>query len=545
MHRTTWIATLATAFLAFAPRVWGEGEGQGDLDAATDLQVTAESLADLEKVTGLIETALKKGLDKGQEDFAKRMLAATLFQHADRLSKAIFDQKPPTRNWQLVRQYALKDLEKAKQNDPKLPDTYLLLARLHAELPGGDQKIAQDAVAQAIGLLRESPKQLAEAYILRGRMVEDIDAKLKDFDAACKADPDSTKALQLRGAVYMEKGEDEKGLADLTKLIERDSSNPETVSLVISILVGKKKFDEATKYADKLVELNPEDATGYRVRGMLLFFKDDEKGALEQLSKALEKDPNDSQSLLMRAQVYSSLKEPEKAKADVEKAIRIDPNSENAIRMRSAVAAQEKRFADAIADISLLLQGDPTNEENRLLLASYYVADKRPRKAIELITKIIEENDKNAEALRARGDALLSVGKHAEAIADYDKALAIDPNDTGVLNNLAWVLATSPDDNVRNAKRSIELGSKACELTKYEKAHILSTLASGYAESGDWETAIKWSGKAVEVGADDPETAEQLKKELESYKQKRPWREKQEIEENTKPLEPGKNDLET
>ena len=112
------------------------------------------------------------------------------------------------------------------------------------------------------------------------------------------------------------------------------------------------------------------------------------------------------------------------------------------------------------------------------------------------------------------------------------------------LNNLAWVLATSPDDPVRNAKRSLECGLKASELTKYEKPHILSTLAAGYAESGDWETAIKWSSKAVELGVGEEDVDGQLKKELEGYKQKKPWREKQEIEENTKPLG-KKSDLET
>jgi hypothetical protein len=101
---------VAAALFVRVPQSWAEGEGQADLDAATDLQVGAESLADLEKVSGLVESALKKGLDKGQEAFAKRMLAATLYQHADRLSKAIFEQTPPTQNWQLVRQYP-QDLE--------------------------------------------------------------------------------------------------------------------------------------------------------------------------------------------------------------------------------------------------------------------------------------------------------------------------------------------------------------------------------------------------------------------------------------------------
>jgi len=522
-----------------------EGEGQADLDAATDLQVGAESLADLEKVSDLIESALKKGLDKGQQDFARRMLAATLYQHADRLSKAIFEQKPPTRNWQLVRQHALKDLEKAKQNDPNLPDAYLLLTRLHAELPGGDEKIAKQSIDQAVKLLKDNPKQQAAAYVLRGKIVEGLDEKLENFEAACRADPDNLEALQARAVVYLQKEDTEKAMADFAKIIDKDPTNSQTIAVVVAILVEKKKFDEAMKYADKLIERKPDEGAGYRIKGSLLFFKDEDKAALEQVNKALDKDPNDAESLLLRAQVYSALKENDKAKADIEKAMRLDPDSPRGILMRSMVAAQQKRFAEAIADIKLLLQVDPTDVNLRLQLASYYVADKRPRKAIEMMSAILADEEKNADVLRARGDALLSVGRHADAIADYDKALSIAPEDTGVLNNLAWVLATSPEDNLRNAKRSIELATKACELTKYDKPHILSTLASGYAEMGDWDTAIKWSSKAVEGGSDEPETAEQLKKELESYKQKKPWREKQETEENTKPLEPGKDDLET
>jgi tetratricopeptide (TPR) repeat protein len=156
-----------------------------------------------------------------------------------------------------------------------------------------------------------------------------------------------------------------------------------------------------------------------------------------------------------------------------------------------------------------------------------------------------DELEVRAEALSSRGDALLSVGKHAEAVKDYEETLKLEPDDTHVLNNYAWVLATSPDDGVRNADRSIELGRKACELTKYEKAHILSTLAAGYAEKGDWENAVKWSSKAVELGGAEAEVSDQLRKELESYKEKKPWREKQEIEENTKPLGKAKSDLET
>lgn len=126
-------------------------------------------------------------------------------------------------------------------------------------------------------------------------------------------------------------------------------------------------------------------------------------------------------------------------------------------------------------------------------------------------------------ALRSRGDALLNTGKQEEAIADYEKAIKLQPKDAGILNNLAWVLATSPEEKLRDGKRAIALATEACELTEYKQAHILSTLAAAYAEMGDFESALKWSRKGVEIGREDQK--EPLTKELESYRAGKPWRE--------------------
>ncbi len=547
--------TITLALLALAAPAFAANEGQADLDKATDLQLAAETLADLEKVVTLAESALKKGLDKGQEEFARQILAATLYQHANRLSAAIFEQTPPSPRWPLVRQFALKDLEKAKGHDPKLPDVYLLEAKLQI-LPGGDEKAAMTAIDEAVKLLKaaDEVQQLAKALVLRAAMTEDLDKKLADFDAAVKADSDNHEAWQGRALVYLEKGDSEKAIADLTRLVEKDADNPAAIAALAEALTNLKKYDEALKYCEKVIELAPKSTLGYNLRARIQIMKDDLKGAIKDLDEALKIDANDLAALLMRSRLHAAEGNDAQAKADVEKALQLRPDLPQAILLRSMLAAQKDKFGEAIADIQLLLQTDPTNTEYRLQLATYFVGDKRPRKAIEFLTSIIEgfgenlDEDQKAvkgDALRARGDALLSVGKHAEAVVDYDQAMKLDPEDTGVLNNLAWVLATSTDDNVRNAERSIEIGTKACELTKYERPHILSTLASGYAEKGDWETAIKWSTKAVELGAKEADVSEQLQKELESYKEKKPWREKQEIEENTKPLGAKTGDLET
>src|SRR4029453_1786909 len=125
--------------------------------------------------------ALEKGLDKGQTEFAKKMLGATYYQHADRAAKSI-NQGTSGQRLMAIRQQGLKDLEKAKRNDPNLPDIYLLEAKLQA-LPGGDDKAVATAVDEAIRLLKakDDVKELAKAYVLRTELTDDNEKKLADF----------------------------------------------------------------------------------------------------------------------------------------------------------------------------------------------------------------------------------------------------------------------------------------------------------------------------------------------------------------------------
>jgi tetratricopeptide (TPR) repeat protein len=523
---------------------------------ATELQLGAETLGDLEKVIKHAETALEKGLDEANQAFAKKLLASTLYQHANRTVEALAGRRQRGTRLATIREQALKDLEKAKRYDATLIDIYLLEARLQALMPGGDLKAAADTASEAIQLLtaRDDPKQLSKAYVLRAQIVEDKEQKLADFEAAAKADPTNTDAGQALALLYIEKGDNDKAVEMLKRLLQQDADNPRLMIALADALIDLKKYDEALKYCDDLIKQAPQETIGYNLRARVKLMKDDFDGAIKDLTEALAINENDPQALLMRGNLLAAQGKTAEAKADVERLRRLVPDLEQGVLLQSMIAAGEKRWGEAITNMQMLLQADPTNADYRIRLAGYYVGDSRPRKAIELLTHVLEgirdENDEQqrqyrVEALRARADALLSVGRHAEAVKDYEEALKIDADDTHVLNNYAWVLATSPDEEVRNAERSIELGLKACELTKYEKPHILSTLAAGYAEKGDFETAKKWSGKAVELGAKEEEIDSQLKKELESYQQAKPWREKQEVEENSKPIGSSKSDVET
>ncbi len=251
--------------------------------------------------------------------------------------------------------------------------------------------------------------------------------------------------------------------------------------------------------------------------------KQDADAALKDLDKALEVDPINIAVLLLRSANYAQAEKNEKALSDIDEALRVRPDYVPAMQMKALLLVRVKGLTEAIAKLEEARAQAPQDPNLLQQLGLLYNANQQSAKSVEAYSQLLKLDPKNNFALQARADAYLTDGKHAEAIADYNVAIGNTPDDSGILNNLAWVLATSPEDNLRDAKRALELATKAADVTEYKQAHILSTLAAAYAENGDFDKAVEWSKKAVEISVES--LKEPLKKELACYEAHKPWRE--------------------
>ena len=508
-------------FLA-GTRGLAENEGQEDLDKATEAKLTASTLSDLAEVIRLCESAMEKGLSEENADFAKNLLASALMQRAETVTSAIFDTTPPDPRWPQFRRLALGDLEKAVKLSPEQPKAFYMIARLNF-LPGGDAKRAAEALDQSIRLNRDQPTLKAKALVLRATREEDPKKRLADLDEAVKAAPRDPAVVRGRGLVHADLKHWEKALADFKTSLVLDPEHAPTYEAQALVLASLKRYDEAMASLDKAAELEPDSVSPLSLRARVHAMKPDYPAALAELDKALTQEPGNVILLLMRAEVHEEMGNRDKALADVDRVIELKPELQTARRFRAALLAQSGKTEEVIRELQELLKTNPKDIEVQLQLAMFYTAEEKSEKAIALFSDVLAKKPDNVVALRGRGDALLGVGKHAEAIADYNKALEKDPEDPGTLNNLAWVLATSPEATLRDGKRAIKLATQACEKTDYQKAHILSTLAAAYAETGDFKTAVKWSKKALELGEEDQK--DELAKELASFEADKPWRE--------------------
>lgn len=545
MIRIACYALLIAGILCGTTRA--QNPGLEDLDRATELKLTARSLSDLAEVIRRCEAALEKGLDDDHRPFAQQLLASTRIRRGLAVGEQVF-KVPPTAMWPQFRKAALRDLELALELLPNQVDALQMVARLNM-LPEGDRKRAREALDEAIRLSEDDPPAKASSLILKVTLEEKNEKKLELLNEAIKADPNSADALRLRGSLYADMDQNAKAVADLRKASELTPDNPLTLLTLGMALFdeatteqveGKKDekeqeklLDEAYKAFEKTAELVPQIAQPLLHMGQILALRSEFDKALEVLDKAYELEADNLSVLLMRASVYQELGKIDLALADVNRALEhpgINPETRSRVKKFQAMLLAGSDHLDAALEVLKELQKDsPEDVAVTLQMGTFYGSEEEHEKAVEMYTKVLEMEPGNKVALRLRGDAYLSLGKHAEAIADLKKAAELMPDDSGTLNNLAWVLCTSPNDELRDPKRAIELAKKACELTEYKAAHILSTLAAAYADSGDMKSALEWSQKAVETAeADkegDPETLGHLKEELESYKQGKPWRE--------------------
>lgn len=525
---------LVAAIAALPPSVaWSEdpkpaestenvNAGQADLEKATEAKISATTITDLSDVVNLCESAIEKGLDEENRRFANHLLASSLAERGKTIAARIVTESNPSPEWPRFRDAAVKDIEQSVGIISDQPDSWLILAQLYL-LPPRNVEKSLAAIDKSLESEDVDTATRVKAHVLRATVVPEPEKRLASLDKAIELAPDSAAAIRARALTYADLKEWEKALEDFKTAMLIDPDDAPTLEAEALVLGQLKRYDEAMKCLDRVEELRPDSISPYRLRAQLWVMQGDNAKAIAELEKALEKQPDDAVIFLLMANIHQQAGDMDAALADVDRLIEKNPNLSLARRTRILLLIEAKRWDQASDELKKLLEATPDDVDLQVQLGMLYSAMHKPAEAIEVYDKVLAADAENFDSLRGKADALLALGKHAEAIAIYEKALKVEPEDSGVLNNLAWVLATSPQDDIRDGKRAVELATKACEETDYKAGHILSTLAAAYAETGDFETAKKWSAKAIENGRE--EDKEALKKELRAYEKEIKWRE--------------------
>lgn len=179
---------------------------------------------------------------------------------------------------------------------------------------------------------------------------------------------------------------------------------------------------------------------------------------------------------------------------------------------------------EAIQHYERGLDLEPQNASLHRALAKTLQAKGSTQQAIEHIRAAVEFEPDHAPTQERLGVLLHQKGDLAAAIEHYRLALQLNPDAAQAANNLAWILATSGDSSLGTPAEALRWATLRAESNAYANPSSLDTLAAACAANGQFEEAVRWQNKAVELA--EPSARENMQTRLTLYKSKKPFREK-------------------
>jgi tetratricopeptide (TPR) repeat protein len=121
-------------------------------------------------------------------------------------------------------------------------------------------------------------------------------------------------------------------------------------------------------------------------------------------------------------------------------------------------------------------------------------------------------------------NTLFVQGRTREALPHFRAGGADEQNDPKLTNNVAWMLATDPDPQLRDATLAVQFAERARHLTGGQEPNTLDTLAAAYAEAGRFAKAREMDLEAIRLAESlgDHKTARQIQEHLKVFQQNRP-----------------------
>jgi tetratricopeptide (TPR) repeat protein len=178
------------------------------------------------------------------------------------------------------------------------------------------------------------------------------------------------------------------------------------------------------------------------------------------------------------------------AKRNVEAALRIDPKLWPALYIRAQIFRKEGKYELAIQDCNEALRLYPAFVEAALLRANINVR----------------------------------LGKYAEASKEFNYLVAIHPRQVTLaraLSDRAWFQATCPNASFRNGPQAVKDAKAACSIMQWKDEGMIDTLAAAYAETGDFDSAVRYVAQALAVKGISAQDAKGFREHLALFQQRK------------------------
>jgi len=269
--------------------------------------------------------------------------------------------------------------------------------------------------------------------------------------------PDSKGWVHLREAIPLERAVEE--------MDRRLKQEPTSTSYQLRGIahMAREQWTQAAQDFEEAYELGDSSTNLHYNLGICYERMGEPVAALEEFDLILKTYPDEFPTRLARGNLLVQTRQVQAGLRDIEQALTARPGSADAHNSRGIALRMLKRYPEAIAAYDKALEIDP----------------------------------RRADSIGNRGFVKKQQGDFAAAMADYEAAFKLAPTSNSIRNDLAWMLATSPYESVRDADRAISLSEAVCSATGNQDPDFLDTLAAAYARKQRFPAAIETAKLAL------------------------------------------------
>lgn len=452
---TSWLVSAPLAALVFvlAMLSWNQSQIYAGADNKLLWQDTIQKNPDAWIAYNNLGLLLKSDGDVASDE-ANRAAAEGRVVEADQLRRSAqrsFDD-------------AVSQFRRALDLHPKYAD---------AEQNWGINLFAQKRYAEAmqhfLRAVEISPPKTAErakAHVYLGivlRTTGHSDQALPHFQAAVAEVPHYVQANEELGRALLAAGRPQEAEAPLKNAL---AVNPRLIEAQVRLgeaYYQMQRFDEALAAFDRALQIDDTQPDVHRNLAIMLAMRRAYEPAIAHYRQALMHDPTNITA-----------------------------------RLGLGVAlAEVGRFGEAIAEYERVLKLAPDAVDARTNLANALLMAGRPDEALAQYAATLE---RHADYLPARlnyAAALVNHGRWRDSAAQFRLVLEKEPTNPTAMQQFAWLLATAPDDTVRDPEQAVKLAEASAGASISPDVRQLDVLAAALASAGRYPEAVSRINEAI------------------------------------------------
>lgn len=340
--------------------------------------------------------------------------------------------------------------------------------------------------------------------LLRAGSVEEGISQLEE---SIRLNPHFAEAHNNLGVALARLGRNEESEKQLRLAIDENPEYVEAYHNLGSTLLVENRLDEAQQQFEKALQLKPDFSAARISLGKALMAEGHFDDAAAAFRETIAKDPQNPNGYIALGQLEAGRNDMSGAAAQFRKALDVDPDNADAEGNLGHALVSSGGIDEAIPHLRRALELAPKNGEADIDLGIALAKKGQLDDAVGLFQKALALMPGSADAHYYLGKALVLTGHGADGLDHWKQALRSQPDSLQVLNDMAWVLATSRDDSLRNGEQALPLAQHAVQLTLEQEPAILGTLSAVYAEMGQFDKAIELGQRAANLAMQQNKTA--------------------------------------